>query len=72
MEGKEGQFFNPESFEKGKFHYSFSDNKMLGHPVFFECDANDDLEADEKLAFYIKENDIDTSESEIIRSVISN
>ena len=37
---------NFENAEKPKWHYIYSNNEMAGHPVVFECDALDILEAD--------------------------
>ncbi len=37
---------NLESMEQPKWHYTYTNNEMSGHPVVFECDAFDILEAD--------------------------
>lgn len=45
MRSPEG--FN-ENIEKPKWHYIYSNNEIAGHPVVFECDAEDISEADSK------------------------
>lgn len=37
-----------ESIEKPKWHYTYNNTDISGHPIIFECDANDILEADKK------------------------
>ena len=37
---------NFESMETPKWRYIYSNNEMSGHPVVFECEAFDILEAD--------------------------
>jgi len=44
MSSPEG--LNFESMETPKWHYFYSNNEMSGHPVVFECEAFDILEAD--------------------------
>lgn len=58
--------------EEFKYHYTFTDNKVLGHPIIFECDANDDLSAEESFFEYIKSSNIDLTESEIVRGSVEN
>jgi len=38
--------FTNESIEKPKWHYIYSNNELAGHPVIFECDADDISQAD--------------------------
>jgi len=63
---------NFESVEKPRYHYTFTDGKVLGCPKIFECDAGDDIQAQEKFFTYIQESNIDISESEIRRLAIEN
>lgn len=44
MKGFEG--FTNENVEKLKFHFSYANNELPGHPVIFECDADDIAQAD--------------------------
>ena len=44
MSSPEG--LNFENIEKPKWQYIYSNNEMSGHPVVFECEAFDILEAD--------------------------
>jgi hypothetical protein len=44
MSSPEG--LNFESIERPRWHYTYTNNEMSGHPVVFECDAFDILEAD--------------------------
>ncbi len=57
---------------KPKYHYTYTDNKVLGHPVIKEFDANDDIDADEKFALFIRESGLDLADSEMVRSVVKN
>jgi hypothetical protein len=63
---------NPFEKIKPRFHYTYSDNKVLGHPVICEFDANDDFAAAQKFAEFLSESEIDISDSEIVRTVIEN
>lgn len=63
---------NFENIEKKKYHYTYSDGKVLGCPKIFECDANDDIEAQEKFFVFIQESNIDVTESEIRRTSVIN
>ena len=72
MSSQEGLNFNDAGIEKLKYHYTFSDNKVLGHPVIFECEADDDVMAQEKFLNYISESGVDLSDSEIIRGAVKN
>lgn len=38
--------FNKENTEKPKWHYTYVNNELSGHPVVFECDAESISEAD--------------------------
>lgn len=44
MRSPEG--FSQENIEKYKFHFSYANNEMPGHPVIFECDADNIFAAD--------------------------
>jgi hypothetical protein len=46
MRSPEG--FSQENIEKPKWHYTYSNNGIDGHPVVFECDAENVTDADEK------------------------
>lgn len=35
-----------ENIERPAWHYFYFNNEISGHPVIFECDASDALEAD--------------------------
>lgn len=66
--------FNPEQAEKLKFkyHYTYTDGKVLGCPKIFECDANDDVEAEENFLTFVQESGLDIVDSEIHRSSTKN
>jgi len=36
---------NQENNERLKFHYSFTNNDVSGHPVIFECEADNPEQA---------------------------
>lgn len=57
---------------KPKYHYTYTDKRILGTPKLHEFDASDDIEADDLFRQYIIENGIDISESEIVRGRINN
>jgi hypothetical protein len=38
--------FSIENIEKPKWHYVYSNNEIPGHPVVFECDAENPAKAD--------------------------
>jgi hypothetical protein len=46
MEGIEN-LNNIENIEKPMWHYTYSNNELSGHPVVFECEADDIVEADD-------------------------
>jgi len=67
------------------YQYTFSDNKVLGHPVVFTCEfeLSPDVDpkeadiiansiADKAFSDYVKEQRIDLTDSEIIRSSVKN
>lgn len=64
--------FNNESIEKHKYHYTFTDGAILGCPMIFECDANDDIIAEEKFAAFVRESGLDVTDSEIRRGIVKN
>ncbi len=68
MNSPEGLSF--ESKEKLRYHYTFTDGSVLECPSLFECDASDDVEAQDKFLTFIEDSGMDISESEIRRSRI--
>jgi len=82
MDGQEGfklptEVINPPDLErrekiKFKYHYTFSDINMLGHPILHQFDANDDLTADEQFAQFIQKEGIDLTGSQIVRGSVEN
>ena len=61
-----------ESAEKPKYHYTYSDGRVLGNPILHQFDADDQFTADSIFYEYIQENNIDISQSKIIRGEIKN
>ena len=61
-----------EGLERPKYHYTYTDNKILGHPIIFQCDANDDVVAQELFAKFVQDQGLDLSETEIVRGAVQN
>ena len=66
------EFPSLENLEKPKYHYTYTDSNVLGHPNIFECDADDDIEAREKFYTFVQESGLDIRESDISCSTINN
>lgn len=70
--------FNPNELSVGfekikpKYHYVYTDGNVLGCPVIYQFDADDQVQANEKFYEFIQNNNIDISQSDIRISELKN